>query len=93
MKKVRIAVIGCGRIGQMHAKNIQLHEKTILACVFDPIDKFIARPTEPHKENLPPTQSHIGKIFESWMPNSLAAFVLLLTPTKFFEMSLFFALD
>ena len=40
MKKVRIAVIGCGRIGQMHAKNIQLHEKTTLACVFDPNDKF-----------------------------------------------------
>ena len=40
MKKVRIAVIGCGRIGQMHAKNIQLHEKTTLACVFDPNDQF-----------------------------------------------------
>ena len=35
MNKVNIAVIGCGRIGQMHARNIDLHEKTTLACVYD----------------------------------------------------------
>ena len=35
MNKVRIAVLGCGRIGQMHAKNITLHEKTELSCVYD----------------------------------------------------------
>ena len=40
MKKVNIAVIGCGRIGQMHAKNVQLHEKTNLACIYDPNDEF-----------------------------------------------------
>ena len=40
MKKVSIAVIGCGRIGQMHAKNVQLHEKTNLACIYDPNDEF-----------------------------------------------------
>lgn len=35
MDKIRIAVLGCGRIGQMHAKNIFLHEKTELSCVYD----------------------------------------------------------
>ena len=35
MKKINIAVLGCGRIGQMHAKNIALHEMTSLACVYD----------------------------------------------------------
>ena len=35
MKKIKIAVLGCGRIGQMHAKNVALHEKTSLACVYD----------------------------------------------------------
>ena len=40
MKSLSIAVIGCGRIGQMHAKNLQLHEKTNLACIYDPNDEF-----------------------------------------------------
>ena len=32
---VRIALIGCGRIGQMHAANLVKHKKTDLAIVFD----------------------------------------------------------
>ena len=40
MKKVNIAVLGCGRIGQMHAKNIALHEMTSLACVYDINEDF-----------------------------------------------------
>ena len=40
MNKVRIAVIGCGRIGQMHARNIDLHEKTTLSCVYDVNSEF-----------------------------------------------------
>ena len=40
MKKVSIAVIGCGRIGQMHAKNIQLHEQTNLVCFYDTNEEF-----------------------------------------------------
>ena len=40
MDKVRIAVLGCGRIGQMHAKNITLHEKTQLSCVYDINSEF-----------------------------------------------------
>ena len=35
MKKINIAVLGCGRIGLMHAKNVTLHEMTSLACVYD----------------------------------------------------------
>ena len=40
MNKVIIAVIGCGRIGQMHARNIDLHEKTTLSCVYDVNSEF-----------------------------------------------------
>ena len=40
MKKIKIAVLGCGRIGQMHAKNVALHEKTSLACVYDINQEF-----------------------------------------------------
>ncbi len=40
MKKINIAVLGCGRIGQMHAKNIALHEMTSLACVYDINEDF-----------------------------------------------------
>ncbi len=32
---MRMAVIGCGRIGRMHAANIRLHPETELAMVFD----------------------------------------------------------
>ncbi len=40
MRKVNIAVLGCGRIGQMHARNIDLHEMTSLACVYDINEQF-----------------------------------------------------
>lgn len=32
---LRIAVLGCGRIGQMHADNVHRHPKSTLAAVFD----------------------------------------------------------
>lgn len=32
---IRIALIGCGRIGQMHATNLNRHNRTELAMVFD----------------------------------------------------------
>ncbi len=32
---IRIAVLGCGRIGVMHAVNIAAHPRAALACVFD----------------------------------------------------------
>jgi len=32
---VRIAVLGCGRIGRMHADNIAVHPRAALAAVFD----------------------------------------------------------
>ena len=32
---IRIAVLGCGRIGRMHAKNIVIHPRTELAVVHD----------------------------------------------------------
>ena len=40
MKKINIAVLGCGRIGQMHARNVALHEMTSLACVYDIKEEF-----------------------------------------------------
>ena len=39
---VNIALIGCGRIGQMHAANVAKHERTNLAMVFD-VDQKSAR--------------------------------------------------
>lgn len=32
---LRIAVLGCGRIGQMHAANVARHPRTTLAGVYD----------------------------------------------------------
>ena len=32
---LRIAVLGCGRIGQMHAANVAKHPRAELACVYD----------------------------------------------------------
>ena len=32
---IRIAVLGCGRIGVMHAANIAAHPRAVLAGVFD----------------------------------------------------------
>lgn len=32
---LRVAVLGCGRIGQMHAANIARHARTELAMVYD----------------------------------------------------------
>ena len=40
MKKINIAVLGCGRIGQMHARNVALHEMTSLTCVYDINEEF-----------------------------------------------------
>ena len=40
MKKVNIAVLGCGRIGQMHARNVANHSMTQLACVYDVSTEF-----------------------------------------------------
>ena len=51
------------------------------------MDKDIDKPTELHKENLPPTQSHIGKIFSELIPYSIAFSTLLLTAIKCFEIS------
>ena len=34
-KMLRFAVLGCGRIGQMHARNIVIHPETTLAAVYD----------------------------------------------------------
>lgn len=35
---VKIAVLGCGRIGRMHAENIHAHPRAALAGVFDIVD-------------------------------------------------------
>lgn len=39
---LNIAVLGCGRIGQMHARNISRHPRARLACVYD-IDAVAAQ--------------------------------------------------
>ena len=35
---LKIAVLGCGRIGRMHAENIHIHPRASLAGVFDVVD-------------------------------------------------------
>ena len=45
---------------------------------------MIGKPTDDHKEYLPPTQSQIGKILFSSIPNSFAFLVLAVTPKKCF---------
>lgn len=35
---VRMAVLGCGRIGKVHAQNIRRHERLHLEAVFDPLE-------------------------------------------------------
>ena len=47
----------------------------------------IDKPTELHNENLPPTQSHIGKILSSVIPKFTAFSMLEETATKCFSMS------
>lgn len=32
---LRVAVLGCGRIGRMHAANVARHPRTSLAMVYD----------------------------------------------------------
>ena len=40
MSKIRLALIGCGRIGQMHAANIDAHARMELAAVHDQIQEL-----------------------------------------------------
>ena len=35
MAKIRVALLGCGRIGAMHARNIESHPRMALTAVFD----------------------------------------------------------
>ena len=53
-----------------------------------PIERAIERPTELQRENLPPTQSFIGKIFFGSIPKSITAFILEETATKCFGISI-----
>ena len=48
----------------------------------DPIQIEIIKPTEPHKENLPPTHSGIERIFSDSIPNSFGSSVLFETAMK-----------
>ena len=60
----------------------------------NPIFNIIGKPTDDHKEYLPPTQSQIGKILFSSIPNSFAFFVFAVTPKKcFFRFWLFLDLS
>ncbi len=60
---LNIAVLGCGRIGQMHARNIARHPRAKLATVFD-IDvaaaERIGKELKPHETVVPKTD-YTGK--------------------------------
>lgn len=45
---IRIAVLGCGRIGRMHAANIAAHPKATLTAVYDLHTPFAAEVGETH---------------------------------------------
>jgi myo-inositol 2-dehydrogenase/D-chiro-inositol 1-dehydrogenase len=59
---LRVAVLGCGRIGKMHARNIKAHSETSLVAVYDINAKSAASVAEDCS-----TQSidNIDEIFES----------------------------
>ncbi len=75
MNKVNIAVIGCGRIGQMHARNIDLHEKTTLACVYDINNEFAKKVSSELNVSL---IKNVDEIFE----NKEIDAVLISSPTN-----------
>ena len=56
---LRIAVLGCGRIGRMHAHNVAAHRQTALACVYDihrpaadEVSKALGAPAAPDAESI-----------------------------------------
>ena len=59
---VRMAVLGCGRIGQMHARNIVQHPETSLSAVFD---VNAASATEVAEKYSARKIHNISEIFES----------------------------
>jgi myo-inositol 2-dehydrogenase/D-chiro-inositol 1-dehydrogenase len=43
---IKFAVLGCGRIGRMHALNLARHPRAELACVYDVVDQAAAATAE-----------------------------------------------
>ena len=56
---VNIALIGCGRIGQMHAANVAKHERTNLEMVFDADQKSAEKVAHLYNCNLVESASKI----------------------------------
>ena len=65
---LKIAVLGCGRIGQMHARNIARHPRARLACVYD-ID--VAAAERIGRELNVPVAPSIDNILSSDMVNAI----------------------
>ncbi len=59
---LRMAVLGCGRIGQMHARNIAQHPETSLSAVFDVNDTSATEVAEKYSARK---IHNISEIFES----------------------------
>ena len=43
---IRFAILGAGRIGQVHARAVNGNEKAVLAAVFDPVEAAAAAVAE-----------------------------------------------
>ena len=71
---IKIAVLGCGRIGQMHARNVSNHPDTSLAAVYDTNKEFGERIA--NELNVPLINDD-KKIFED---NNIDA-ILIASPT------------
>ena len=43
---IRFAILGAGRIGEVHARAVDGNEKAVLAAVFDPVEATAAAVAE-----------------------------------------------
>ena len=62
MSRIRIGLIGCGRIGMMHAANIAAHPRLELASVFDSLPEAAGAVAEAHGARQAPSAD---AVFES----------------------------
>ena len=99
LKKLLYQTLSNAKItGIFLSKSVFLKWLSILLAPFksalklsNPTAKLIVRPTALHNENLPPTQSHIGKTLSGLIPNSVTFCILVETATKCLATSSCFA--
>ena len=81
---VRIALIGCGRIGQMHAANIAKHQHTELSLVFDVDEKYSREVAQLYGAKV---AESVSTIFEAEDIEGVLIASVTSTHAKFIEMA------